>query len=406
MKKTVKALSFILAAVTLMSSTATLASAGNIWKNEDSLKKESSAIEETVEEKTTGNHVFLGSTSGLKTASSKSGSNIFVQKKEDNTSKYPFEIKTTFGKPCGLYGAKYYSKADAKDALEKYFKENSYDLYMTEGQEKTFCKDAYFYSTDTDVVYYDYRSDTLVAEENGTADVYVYTTGGIPFFKLHVTVDRKTAGKKDYPTLDVVPDSWRLDVGETTEFTVTASDGKEYDDLEFSVKFGAKRVSLTQVSHKLTAEKDGAVVVYVYSKSHPEICGETLIYVGPYEYTIRDGYWSYDKDCISVKDWYRDWYCDGDLRSYITGWVRSAEGIFIPVIKFTNAVVDDNGEKRETTIATVGTMSYIDLIRGAYGDKALIASIIKKYNLEKYGFDDDDVWNRYYYMDQIFKYIG
>lgn len=297
MKKTVKALSLILAAVTLMSSTATLASAGNIWKNEDSLKKESSAIEETVEEKKTGNHVFLGST-----ASSKSGSNIFVQKKEDNTSRYPFEIKTTFGKPCGLYGAKYYSKADAKDALEKYFKENSYDLYMTEGQEKTFCKDAYFYSTDTDVVYYDYRSDTLVAEENGTADVYVYTSGGIPFFKLHVTVDRKTAGKKDYPTLDVVPDSWRLDVGETTEFTVTASDGKEYDDLEFSVKFGAKRVSLTQVSHKLTAEKDGAVVVYVYSKSHPEICGETLIYVGPYEYTIRDGYWSYDKDCICVKD--------------------------------------------------------------------------------------------------------
>ncbi len=401
MKKTVKALSFILAAVTLMSSTATLASAGNIWKNEDSLKKESSAIEETVEEKKTGNHVFLGST-----ASSKSGSNIFVQKKEDNTSRYPFEIKTTFGRPCGLYGAKYYSKADAKDALEKYFKENSYDLYMTEGQEKTFCNDAYFYSTDTDVVYYDYRSDTLVAEENGTADVYVYTSGGIPFFKLHVTVDRKTAGKKDYPTLDVVPDSWRLDIGETTKFTVTASDGKEYDDLEFSVKFGAKRVSLTQVSHKLTAEKNGAVVVYVYSKSHPEICGETLIYVGPYEYTIRDGYWSYDKDCICVKDWYRDWYCDGDFRSYITGWVRSAEGIFIPVIKFANAVVDDNGEKRETTIAKVGTMSYIDLIRGAYGDKALIASIIKKYNLEKYGFDDDDVWNRYYYMDQIFKYIG
>ena len=345
--------------------------------------------------------MFLGST-----ASSKSGSNIFVQKKEDNTSRYPFEIKTTFGKPCGLYGAKYYSKADAKDALEKYFKENSYDLYMTEGQEKTFCNDAYFYSTDTDVVYYDYRSDTLVAEENGTADVYVYTSGGIPFFKLHVTVDRKTAGKKDYPTLDVVPDSWRLDIGETTKFTVTASDGKEYDDLEFSVKFGAKRVSLTQVSHKLTAEKNGAVVVYVYSKSHPEICGETLIYVGPYEYTIRDGYWSYDKDCICVKDWYRDWYCDGDFRSYITGWVRSAEGIFIPVIKFANAVVDDNGEKRETTIAKVGTMSYIDLIRGAYGDKALIASIIKKYNLEKYGFDDDDVWNRYYYMDQIFKYIG
>ena len=100
MKKTVKALSLILAAVTLMSSTATLASAGNIWKNEDSLKKESSAIEETVEEKKTGNHVFLGST-----ASSKSGSNIFVQKKEDNTSRYPFEIKTTFGRPCGLYGA-------------------------------------------------------------------------------------------------------------------------------------------------------------------------------------------------------------------------------------------------------------------------------------------------------------
>ncbi len=406
-------MAFVLTAVTLMSSAASFASAGNIFKNGDSVKNQSSAaISEEKEENTNeSKHVFLGSTSGLKKASNVSGANIFVQKASDkDNDEYICGLKTTFGKPCGLSGAKYYSKSDAKDALEKYFKENSYDLYMTEGQEKTFCEDAYFYSTDPEVVYYDYRSGTLVAGKRGSADVYVYTTGGVPFFKLNVNIDRKTAGKKDYPTLDVVPDTWRLDIGETTEFTVTASDGKEYDDIEFSIRFGAKRATMTQVSHKLTAEKNGAVVVYAYSKSHPEISGETIIYIGSYEYTVLDGYWSYGKNCINIKDWYCDWYCDYDFYSYITGWIKSAEGIFIPVVKLRDAVVDDDGEKRETTIATVGTMTYLDLIRDAYGDKDVFLSILKKYNLAKYGINYTDgkfssIDPRYFYMAQIFKFV-
>lgn len=413
MKKSIKAMAFVLTAVTLMSSAASFASAGNIFKNGDSVKNASSAVVSEKEETETGSkHVFLGSTSGLKKASSSSDAKIYVQKASDKDSDdYTCVLKTTFGKPCNLSGAKYYSKSDAKEALEKYFDENTYDLYMTEGQEKTFCENAYLYSTDPDIVYYDRRSGTLVAGKSGSADVYVYTTGGVPFFKLNVNVDRKIAGKKDYPTLDVVPENWRLDVGETTEFTVTASDGKEYDDIEFSIRFGAKRATMTQVTNILTAKKDGAVVVYAYSKSHPEINGEAIIYIGAYEYSVIDGYWSYGKNCINVKDWYCNWCCDDDFYSYITGWIKSAEGIFIPVVKLRDAVVDDDGEKRETTIATIGSMSYIDLIRDAYGDKDLFLSILKKYNLEKYGISYSDgkfsgVDPRYFYMAQIFKYVG
>lgn len=407
MKNTVKALSFILTAVTLMSSAATMASAGNIWKNEDMLGNAPSACTETVKKDTSSSkHHFLGSVTET-SAKKNNGSGLFVQKADDNKCNV-FEEKCIFNKPCGLYGAKYYTKADAQAAIEEYFKANTYDIYMTEGQSKTFCEDAYFYSDTPDVAYYDYRNGTIVAEGNGSAEVYVYTKGGVPFFKLNVYVSRKFSNTKENPTLTVTPDEWRLDVGEKTGFTVTSSDGKEYDDIVLSVKLGAKRVELTQVTNELTAKKNGAVVVYAYSKSNPDICGETILYIGQYEYMIREGCWNYDKDCIKVNDWYCGWSCDYDFYSCVTGWIKSAEGIFIPVVKLKDAVVDDDGTLRDTTIATFGKVSYLDLLRDAYGDKELMASIIEKYNLYKYGFWFEDgklcgkIDPRYFYMSQLF----
>ncbi|MGN1409219.1 MAG: hypothetical protein ACI4XJ_03490 [Eubacteriales bacterium] len=421
MKNNIKRISVLLAAVSVMSLTATSVSAGNIWKNEGC-----GAVIVSSEEKTvtpvcsSGKQIFVGTKTEYKPASGvadpKNPSTIFVSEETDKyvSVKAP-AIKTVYSGSCGLKGAKYYSSGDAKKALEEYFSENSCDIYMTEGQEKTFCENAYFYSTDPDVVYYDYYSDTLVAAKNGSADVYVYTTGGVPFFKLHVSVSKKWSNTKTNPTLNVVPDEWRLDVDETTGFTITASDGKTYDDIELTVVKGSSKVSLTQVSHKLTAEKNGAVVVRAHSKSNPKISGEALIYIGPYEYSVCDGYWScgYNGvyDCINVSKWYDCWR--DDCYSYINGWIKSAEGIFIPVIKVSDAVVADNGERRDTTIVTIGGVSYADLIRQAYGDKDALCSIISKYNLCKYGiFTDSDytfcgsVDPRLFYMSQIFKYIG
>lgn len=414
MKNTAKALSFILAAVTITSSAATMASAGNIWKNEDMLGNTPSVteVQKNKDNKCTTNHVFVGTSTKVVKASDHEDSTIYTNKTTTETkgcfaAKDDFVIKTTFRNPCGLYGAKYYSKADAKAYIEQYFNTNSYDVYMTEEQAKTFCKDAYYYSSDPDVVYYDYKTGTLVAGKSGTAEVYLYTKGGLPFFKLNVYVSRKFSNTKDNPTLNIVPDEWRLDIGDTTEFTVTASDGKTYDDIEFSVKLGANRVTLTQNTHKLTADKNGAVVVYAYSKSNPDICGETVLYVGQYEYAVQEGCWAYDKDCIKINDWYCGWSCD-DYYSSITGWIKSVEGIFIPVIKLSDATVDRDGEKQDTVIARFDTIPYIDLIRQAYGDKDAISAIIKKYNLYKYGFYDTDgdfcgkIDPRYFYMSQLF----
>lgn len=429
MKNSIKKISALLAAVSVMSLTATSVSAGNIWKNGGSTPVKCPTCGSIIDdcgEKTFPSYsssekqIFVGTVTDYKPASTladpKNPSTIFVStEKEKYVSVKSPTIKTVYSGSCGLRGAKYYSSSDAKKALDEYFSANSYDLYMTEGQEKTFCENAYFYSTDPDVVYYDYYSGTLVAEKSGSADVYVYTTGGIPFFKLHISVSRKWSSSKTYPTLSVVPDEWRLDIDETTEFTITASDGKTYDDIELTVLKGADKVSLTQISHKLTAEKNGAVVLYAYSKANPKICGEALIYIGPYEYSVYDGYWSYGYtggyDCINVSKWYDCW--SWDYYTCISGWIKSAEGIFIPVIKVSDAVVIDNGEKRDTTILTIGSVSYADLIRQAYGDREALLGIINKYNLYKYGiFTGSDytfcgsVDPRLFYMSQLFKFIG
>ncbi len=421
MKKGIKTLSVALAALALMTSSV---SAADIWKHQDFHKHDNHHDDcyitcpncgEVITDydycgkyythhtycapsKSDGT-VYVSGKYGLVPASDKADprdpATIFVDghhkgKVEKDCTPVYCEPTYTPGKNIckgDLWGAKYYSRTDAKKALEEYFAENTYDMYMYEGQEKTFCSDAYFYSSDPETVYYDYKSGTLVANKGGTAHIYVYTEGGVPFFKLNVYVDRDFYHKETPATLNIVPDSWRLEVGESTKLTITASDGKVYDDIVVKIASGKDKVKIGMVSGKLTAEENGAVVVHAYSKSHSSVNGDALIYIGPYTNAITDGGWKWTNNsgCISVDKWCpsTDW-C-GNKYSCVNGWIKSKEGILIPVIKVMDVTVNDKGETYDTTAVIPGSMSYIDLLRQAYGCKDDVCDIIDRYNFYKYG---------------------
>ena len=397
MKNSTKKLSLILATLILASSMATAASAAGYSFSSrpfGSSKKnttEKTAISDEEEEKETKSdkkNIFV-SNSPLVPASSKGNvsdsSTIFVAN-ENYKPEYPKDLKTIFyNSKCTLKGAKYYTREEIAEKIEEYFKENSYEIYMTEGQERNFCDGAYFVSSNTDVAYYDYNTKTIVAVDDGTAEFYVYTNGGIPFFKLNVHVSTDIR-KAERPTLDIVPDAWRLDIGDEIGFTVTASDGKVYDDIVIKIDKGEDKAFLTRASFKLTAEKKGAVIVRAYSDSHPNVTGSALIYIGEFEYPICDGYWKKGTDCITVSKWDTAW--DKNYFDKVCGWIESAEGILIPVIRVADVEVKDGDTTKKTTAISAGSVSYADILREAYESKEGLAELLKKYNFYRYGIID------------------
>lgn len=421
--KNLKKLSLLLAALTVSSALATAASAAPVFKGSDNRNdkpayvavsnkaptKKPAPVEEADDIKTNKSS-SAGSISNI--VFSEGGSTVYT---DSNKSKFVFSkpsgnkvtnkpsgtpIKTVFYNSCDLIGGKFYSPEDAEELLEDYFEDNNYDLYLYEGEEQTLCEGAYFYSTDPDVVYYDYRTGKLVANGHGSADVYVYTTGGIPFFRFDVSVYRKTNTVKPV-TLDLIPDDWNLSVDDSTTFTVTASNGKTYDDITYSIWHGNDIARISQTTGKLSADKNGAVVVHAYSKSNPDVNGDALVFIGNIAGAVADGGWKYCDGGIRVDSW-KDDICDYYYTSKnVCGWLKSAEGILIPVIKFEDAVVDKGGEKVETTILTGGKYSLADLIKEAYGDKDKIVDLITKYNLAKYGiYTEKDCYS---YLDCYLK---
>jgi len=280
-------------------------------------------------------------------------------------------------KPLTIAGGKYYSKKDAEKEIAKYFEDHTYDLDLYEGDERIFCEGAYFVSTDSDVVYYDYKEGRLVANDSGSASVYVYTKGGVPFFRLDVHVINKLGSK--YSILDLVPDKWQLEgKGDTTTFTVVTDGSYKAEDFYFTIAHGEEIASITK-SGKLTVDGNGPIVVRVALKSNPNICGEALLYSGEYVSSFYDGYYT----STGNKYVTNYWGCDYDIADFrdcsIKGWIKSQEGIFIPVLKKTEATID--GE--ETTVVTIDKVTIADLIRDAYGDKEDLYEIIVKYNLFK-----------------------
>lgn len=396
--KNLKKLSLLLAALTVSSALAATASAAQVFKGEapaaNSYCTVCGAIFEhdckTETGKTTSggntvytdatlpkNNGFIFSSSAVVTKPAKP-----VLKDPCNKPTLKPSINGIFG--CDLIGGKFITPEDAEELLEEYFEENNYDLYLYEGESQALCEGAYFYSTDKDVVYYDYKTDKLVAKGYGCAEVYAYTAGGIPFFRMDVTVYRKSPSVKPV-TLNIIPESWNISSDETTTFTVTASDGKTYDDIIYTLWHGSDIAAVSQTTGKLTAYENGAVVVHAYSKSNPNVNGDALVYIGKIAGAVADGNWKYCDGGIHVDSW-KDDICDYYYTSKnICGWLKSAEGILIPVIKFEEATVNKGGEEVETTILTGGKYSLADLIKEAYGDKDKIAALITKYNLSKYG---------------------
>lgn len=411
MKKNIKKASLLLAALTLSSAFASTVSAGVFIERPDAdevkcpvcdtvidldaCKKDTTT---TTKPTTVGSFILNAAfDTGVKKYKNNKGNLVLNSVKGDPNDPGAIwvenesfqKVPVTKKYPCKqpgdsiVIGGKYYTTANAKKELEKYFDENSYDMYFNAGDERTFCEGAYFYSTDTDVVYYDYKTGKLVANGVGSADVYVYTRGGVPFFRLDVSVGRKSTT----PSLEVIPEKWHLDIGDTTTFKIVASDGKVYDDIQLSIWKGDDKATLGGQSGKLTAEKNGAVVIHASSKSNRDIYGDALVYIGDYTGAVTDGCWKKCDNGIRVDKWN---YNVCDFAGKINGWIKSADGIMIPVIKVEEAtVVDKDGSEKESTVVTGGTVSVLDLLKDAYGDKDEVTEIIKKYNLLKYGISYD-----------------
>jgi len=380
MKKSVKNLSALLALLMMSSAFAATASAAD----STFIKTKT----ETVIDEAEGSKADIGNvlkTSGwVKTdAAILSDDSSYVTKaktvfvKSANTASAKKIFKNE--KPFVISEGKYYSKKDAEKELQKYFSDHTYDLTLCEGDERVFCDGAYFVSTDNDVVYYDYKTGRLVANDSGTAYVYVYTNGGVPFFRLDVQV---VSVPWNNPTVvDLVPGEWHLDgAGDTTKFTVKSS---KYDEDEFwyTIAHGSDIASITK-DGVLKVTGSGPIVVRATHKKYSNVYGETILYSGKYVSSFYDGYYTYKDNCYTTHYWGYDVRDFNDC--YINGWIKSKEGIFVPVLKkSTGTIVREDGTKRESIIISSENVSVADLIRDAYGDKDDMYYIIDKYNLFK-----------------------
>ena len=383
MKKSVKNLSALLALLMMSSAFAATASAADttfIKTKTDS--KTESVIDEADEFASVGN--VLKTSGWVKTDATilsddssyvTKAQTVFVKPAKSGVVKKIYKNE----KPVSIKGGKYYSKKVGEKELQKYFDSHTYDIVLYEDDERIFCEGAYFVSTDNKVVYYDYTTDRLVANDSGTASVYVYTSGGVPFFRLDVQVVNKPG--KNPTVVDLTADEWHLDgAGDTTTFTIK-SDKYKAEDFKFYIAHGSDIASITK-SGKLTVTGNGPIVVRARHTKYPDVYGETILYAGEYVSAFNEGYYTYKDNCYSTYYWGND---IADFRDCtINGWIKSAEGIFVPVLKkFEGTVVGADGTKKETTILTSTNVTVADLIRNAYGEKKDMYSIINKYNLFK-----------------------
>ena len=300
---------------------------------------------------------------------------------------------------CGeiLRGGCYYGVDEGRRLVNEYLDANAYQTIMLKGDKRSFCDGAYYYSTAPDICYYDYSSGKLVAKDWGTAHVSVYTRGGVPLTRLDVNVRHEHPGEKNADTLILTPDNWNPAVGGVSTVSVKSACGKVYNDIVFTVVCGSDRVWFDACTGRFHGVKNGTVILRAYSKSNDRIFGETFLYVGGYTSSVYEGCWSPCKDGISVSRWGYDVYdiC-GVNPSCVTGWIRT-DGICIPVIRIMDAVEYlPDGKTRPTVVVSGDTLSYLDLLRLAYGDKGGISTVIGGYNTNCYGYPGI-VYNAYDY---------
>lgn len=382
MKNPVKKIALIVAALTCVSAMSTAVSAGGIFLMEPAKNKTESAVEETVKESEkkpaspnkketiSGDIDFKGGTKVYKNHPRVEKSSSFVIKEEK---KDIFDI---------IEGGKYFSVFDAKNELIEYFRKNCGDITMYKGESRVLCAGAYFYSDDTDVVIFNDKTGRLEAVGYGEASVYVYTKGGVPFYRFDVTVVKESIPE----TLTVKPESNYILIGETIDFTVIDENGKEVEDVKLSLVSGTSRAVFSPRTGKLTALKNGPIVVRAESKSDSSVYGECLIYIG-YRYSVSADNWFDCDGGIRVDKWFGD--IDGSITKP-SGWIKCTDGMLIPVLKLEEApVVQPDGTVKDETVLFQDSVNIFEYFKNAYDIKSDYIEILKKYNLIKYGIDCD-----------------
>lgn len=337
-----------------------------------------------------------------------------------------------------LCGGKYYSADDGRVKVNDYMSCNSYNLTLRVGEHRSFCDGAYYYSTDPSVCYFDYSTGKLVAAKYGAATIYVYTKGGVPITGINVDVRRQYPGETNPDTLIVTPTTWNPAVGDVVNFSAKSAGGKAYSDIMFKIVNGWDRASLGENNGRLTADRPGTVIVRAYSKSNPKVYGDAFVYIGGYTASVYEGCWTTCNNGIRVNSWGYDVYdvC-GNFGSCVSGWI-AVDNCYLPVIHVYEAYAVKPGSSPsypscpsspalcyspvysdpcklyttpwcpsttpscptgkpacsvgssistpDTWILVGDTMSYLDLLRLAYGNTSTCASIIGMYNNGKYGY--------------------
>ena len=310
--------------------------------------------------------------------------------------------------PCVIEGGKYYTKADAELELKKYFEDHTHTINMYKGNKRLFCDGVYYVSSNESVVYYDEDLNRLVARDDGHAYVYVYTTGGVPFFRLSVNVGKKSGGNT-YSVVDLIPEKWQIDAGETIGFTIK-SDKYDADEFKYAIVYGDDIASIK--NGKLTVKGNGPVVVRVYLKKNADVYGEALIYSGKYVSSFCDGYYTCTGNKYSTNYW--GWDIASMRDCYIKGWIRTWDGIFIPVIQNGVSCKPEKNPSLKFPCAPDKNphhdkVSIADLLWDAYGVKDNLFEIIQLYNLLKDDCKDETItWDDFdylqFYLAQVFNW--
>ena len=239
--------------------------------------------------------------------------------------------------PPDTVKGQYYTVADAKAEIEKYFNDNTYSTQMTLTESRVFAENCYFYSATPAVVSYNYRTGELVAKSLGTADVYVFSRGGVPLLRLRITVRSHNTYDPDdmADTLTVYPAEWNIPEWKFSSVSATSASGKIYDDVVFKTVFGEDHLAVDGDDGVYMTYGEGVAVVRAYRESDSTVYGDTVIYSGKYNSAVRLGRW-YAKDGVfHIREWCYD---IASPFTKVTGWIKTEGGMLIPVVSWTSLI--------------------------------------------------------------------
>jgi len=323
------------------------------------------------------------------TAPVESNSNVIITDSGSVTVKNPAILGgyNKYQTICGTYYA--YDKVD----INAFFNQNTMGMSLTLGEVQTFGTGFKMISSNSNVVrvYNDDRGQNVKAVGLGSADVYLYTGGGVPFMKISVTVVNPvyTAYDKDN-YININPSSWRIEnAGSSVEVNVIATEKAANGGIKVEIVKGDGYLKDVDGKKLLFANSNGTIVLKASNVNNPNIKGYAIVYVGQYVDALYDGYWTSVNGNISCNYWNPYlWGCDGYK---INGWVLTSSGTYLPVIsKVETTTTKPNGDKITTT-----TTVYNDLYDLLYGDCYGNVDILYKL-LWKNGKLTDKTWGALY----------